>query len=389
MARARQVALIYDATLPYDVKVIEGVAAYVHEVGNWNVYIEECALKDQRLPEMRTWRGDGVFANFDDPKVAAAVAEAKIPVVGFGGGYGCYDPDSEIPSFATDNRAIARLAAEHLLDRGFRQFAYCGYPRTRINGWSEERADEFRRQVEQAGFDCRVYKGRHKTARRWAELQRTLREWLDSLPKPLGLMACNDKRARHVLEACYTLGVRVPEEVAVIGVDNDQMLCQLASPPLTSVRQGARRLGYEAAALLDQMMSGSKPAQQNYVIQPRGVISRRSTDILAVEDPDVAAAIRFVREQVGRGIKVADVVDAVGLSRSTLEARFAALMGRSVHTEIRRMQIQQAAELVSTTDLPLKQVARQTGFTSVQHMTTVFHRHIGQPPAAYRKRSGI
>ena len=116
MSGARQVALIYDATLPYDVKVIEGVASYVQEVGNWNVYIEEYALKDQRLPEMRTWRGDGIFANFDDPKVAAAVSGVTIPVVGFGGGYGWYDPDSEIPCFATDNRAIARLAASHLLD---------------------------------------------------------------------------------------------------------------------------------------------------------------------------------------------------------------------------------------------------------------------------------
>ncbi len=383
--KIRHVALIYDATLPYDLKIIEGVAAYVQEVRNWSVYIEEYSLQDQQLPDLRTWHGDGILADFDHPKVPAAVQGLKIPVVGFGGGYGWYDPASGIPYFATDNKGVAQLAAQHLLDRGFRRFAFCGYPRTPINGWSEERSRAFQDYVNAAGFSCSVYTGRHKTARSWGPMQESMCRWLNSLERPLGLMAATDKRARHVLEACKTLGLRVPEEVAVIGVDNDEMLCQLATPPLTSVSQGARQLGYRAAALLDRMMAGKKPQQLKYITPPEGVVCRRSTDVLAIEDAELAAVIRFIYDHACEGIKVRQVVEMAGVSRSTLESRFDTVLGRSIHTEIRRVQIERAKELVRSGDLPLKQIAQLSGFTSVQYMTYLFRQSTGQTPAEFRR----
>jgi LacI family transcriptional regulator len=382
--RPRHVALIVDAARPYDRKIIGGVAQYVKERGTWSLYVEEDPL--EKLPDLRGWRGSGIIANFDDRKVAAAVCGLKAPVVGVGGGYGWYDPASRIPYFATDNEAIARLAADHLIERGFRRLAFYGYPRTQVKRWSEERARAFRRRAGEAGLPCAIYTGRHGTARLWTELQRGLTAWLRALEKPVGLLACNDVRARHVLEACRTIGVRVPEDVAVIGVDNDEMICDLTDPPLSSIEQGARRMGYQAAALLDRLMDGRRSPRVRYVVEPEGVVARRSTDILALEDPDVLTAVRFIRSRACERIQVSDVAERTGLSRSTLKNRFKAAMGRSVHAEIQRVRIERAKQLIADTDLPLKQVALQAGFQYIPYMTRLFRRCVGQTPAKFRRQ---
>jgi len=385
MFRPRQVALIIDAAKPYDRKIIQGVATYVQEKGGWSLYVEEDPL--HKLPDFRTWGGDGVIANFDARKVAEAVARLRLPAVGVGGGYGWYDPSTRIPYFNSDNEGVARLAAEHLINRGFRRLAYYGFMPTRINRWSEIRQRAFQRAARKAGIRCAVHVGPHGRARKWTTLQRELAGWLKTLEKPVGLMACNDAGARHVLEACRTAGLRVPDDVAVVGVDNDEMICELTTPPLTSVEQGARRMGYQAAELLDTLMSGKKARRLKYLVEPVGVVTRRSTDALAVRDEDVARAMRFIREHACEGIQVPDVVEAVAVSRSTLENRFRALVGRTVRAEIRRVQLERARRLVSATHVPLKQIATQTGFRSVQYMTVLFRRQLGEPPAEYRRRT--
>lgn len=387
MRRVRHVALIYDARQLYDVKVMAGVAAYVRRADMWSVYIEENSLSDQRLPDLRTWHGDGIIADFDDPRVAAQVTVSRIPSVGFGGGFGWYDPASRIPYFGPNDRAIARMAAEHLLDRGFRHFAFCGYPANILNGWSRQRGRAFAERVGESGFECRTYVGRHLSPRDWEGFRASLARWLASLPKPVGLMAADDKRARQVLEVCRLAGIQVPDEVAVIGVDNDEMLCQLSHPSLSSVESGARRVGHEAAALLDRLMSGKRPPKHKIVVEPEGVVTRQSTDVLAVDDANVARAVALIRGNATSGITTQDVCDALKLSRSTLELRFKRAMGRTLFAEIRRVQLQRAECLVRESDLTLKQIAAQCGFQSVQHMTTLFAARFGSPPAAYRRQA--
>jgi LacI family transcriptional regulator len=204
-------------------------------------------------------------------------------------------------------------------------------------------------------------------------------------------MGANDNRARQVLEACRVSGLHVPEEIAVIGVDNDEILCRLSSPLLTSIEQGAERIGYEAAALLDTMMSGKTSGKMRYVIDPVGVVTRLSTDVLAVEDPQVAKAMSFIREHACDGIKVPNVVAAVAASRSGLEARFKTALGRTLHTAIRDVQLERAKSLVTETNLPPKEIAASTGFKSVQHMSSLFRQAVGLPPAEYRRmfRAGL
>jgi LacI family transcriptional regulator len=357
----------------------------MHERGGFIIYIEEDALKNQRLPDLRTWNGDGIIADFDDPGAAAAVLSAKLPVVGFGGGYGWYPRGSKIPYFFNNQRTIGNMAADHLLERGFRQFAYCGYSQDTARLWSDEREQAFAARVQKCGFPCYVYRGVDKTIRQWNAILASLGSWLMSLPKPVGIMAAHDRRAHHVLEACSAYQLRVPEEVAVIGVDNDDVLCQLCTPELSSIEQNAKRIGYEAAALLDRMMQGKKPRRRHYVLEPVGIVTRRSTEVFAIEDGLVSNAMTFIRSNAHSGVRVSDVVNALAISRSSLESRFKTMTGYTVHETIRKIQLDHARRMISETDLAVKEVAANAGFKSVQHMTSLFGKAFGQPPAKYRK----
>lgn len=397
MPAAPLVAVILDAARPYDRLIIAGVAQFARERTRWSLYVEEDPL--QKLPDLARWHGQGIVANFDDRRVATAIRGLGIPVVGVGGGYGWHDAASGIPYIYTDNAAIGRLGAEHLLACGFETLAFCGYPRTTTSGWSEERAAAFAQACEKAGRPCHAFMGRHGNARRWADLQGELTRWLTQLPKPLGLMACNDVRARHVLEACRTLGLRVPHDVAVIGVDNDEIICELTDPPLSSIDQAARRIGYEAAALLDRLMHaasdstdrrrGGKPRRastvsQRIVLPPIGVVARASTDTLATSDPAVVETLHALRRTPWMRPAVEALAAAVGLSRTGLDARFKAAVGRSIHEEYIRLRLTATRRLITGSDLPLKTVASRSGFPSVQYMTTFVRRHTGLTPARLR-----
>lgn len=384
MPKIRRVAVVCNLTRPYDRRIIRGIAHYMHEVGTWSLYAEEDPL--QKLPDLACWDGEGLIVDFDDRRVAAAVRGVDVPVVGIGGGYGWYDPASKIPYLVTDNATIGTMAAEHLLECGLRQFAFCGFPRTRVNGWSAERAEAFAACVAQRGCTCSIYTGTQASARRWSDMQQGLVRWLQTLDYPLGLMACNDARARHVLEACRTVGLRVPDDVALIGVDNDEIMCELARPPLSSIEQGTFQMGYEAAALLDRLLAGRRPRQKRYLIPPERLVARQSTDVLAVEDPDVAAAVRFIRAHACEGIGLADVLEQVSVSCSSLEKRFRKYLGRTIHSEIQRVRIEQVKQLLDTTSLSIQQIMRRAGFNYVQYMTTLFRQTTGYTPAEYRTR---
>jgi LacI family transcriptional regulator len=382
------VAVILDAARPYDRLIIGGVAQYVREHEPWSLYVEEDPL--QKLPDLSHWYGQGIIANFDDRHVAQAIRGLSIPIVGVGGGYGWYEPDSGIPYIFTDNERIGQVGAEHLLACGFENLAFYGYPRTSTNAWSEERATAFEATCRSvAGRDCRVFTGRHGTARRWGDLQQELTDWLAGLPKPVGIMACNDVRARHVLEACRTLGLKVPRDVAVLGVDNDEMVCELTDPPLSSIDQSARRIGYEAAAALDRLMrrsagTAAEPPPPRMVVPPIGVVARTSTDTMATDDEAVLHVLERLRAEPWRRPDIAALAHEACVSRSTLENRFKAAVGRSIHEEFVRLRLAGLRRLVTETDLPLKAIAARTGFRSVQYMTTFLHRHTGLTPARLR-----
>ena len=221
----------------------------------------------------------------------------------------------------------------------------------------------------------------------WKQQQRALAEWLQGLPKPVGVMATNDLMGQQILEACNRLPLEVPDQVAVVGADNDEPICRIAWPPLSSVIINDQQRGYQAAAVLDRMMSGERPPTEPVYIEPVGVATRASTDIMAIEEAAIVKALRFIREHAHERISVDDVVDQVPLSRSVLERRFRKVVGRSVNNEIVRLRLNKAIELLSETNLEPKSIARRVGFGSQSYMNTVFEKKLGRTPGSYRRLS--
>jgi LacI family transcriptional regulator len=292
--RIRQVALLVEWSRAYGRGVLRGIGRYVQTHGRWKVYHTERSLSDAAPPWLRTWKGDGIIARIENPRLAAQLKRMGLPLVDLfeHGGRG------HVPTVLTDNRSISRLAADHLLERGLKQFAYCGLPGIFS---SDERYRHFARHLAAAGHEvsvCDTPRRQRTTSIAASEDYEVPREgamvrWLRALPKPVGLMACNDLRAHQVLMVCDENHLAVPEEVAVVGVDNDEVICGLSRPPLSSVEHNPEEVGYQAAALLDRMMQGDAPLNRKIVIEPRGIVARQSTDIVAVPDADVAAAMHY------------------------------------------------------------------------------------------------
>ena len=324
-----------------------------------------------------------MIARIENARIAAAVVESRLPAVDVSAARKV----ARLPWVETDDRAIAQAAADHLLGRNFRQLAFCGDDRF---NWSRWRCDQFRRIARQAGVPCSVYNPSQRANRDWDTMEDEISQWLRSLPRPVGVMACYDIRARHVLDACRRVGLTVPDEVAVIGVDNDEFLCNLSDPPLSSVAPDTHRTGYEAAALLDRLMSGRERSRgQAIFVQPLGVVARRSTDVLALGDADISAAVHFIREHACDGIAVKDLLEKIPLSRRVLEGRFRKLLGRTPHDEIARVRFDRVQRLLRETRLPLAEIALRSGFRNAEYLTTAFRREFGVTPSVYRRSAGL
>lgn len=222
----------------------------------------------------------------------------------------------------------------------------------------------------------------------WEKEQLVLADWLKSLPKPLGLMTCSDDRARSVIEASKITGLNVPEDVAIIGVDNDELVCSLANPPLSSVAMNVERAGYEIAEVLDKLMAGEKMAGQRIIVHPTHIVTRQSTDILATEDREVASAVHFIHQNGNQIIQVADVIDATTLSRRALEQRFRKILGRSILEEIRRVRVERVSRMLMETNLSVSQIAKAIGYSNSENITRYFRREKGISPLTYRKKYG-
>jgi LacI family transcriptional regulator len=372
--------LLIETSNAYARGLLEGVTAYLREHRPWSIYLSEHGRGDSVPHWLQGWEGDGILARIENRRIARAVAERKLPTVDLSAARLL----AGAPWAETDDASIAKLAFEHLFDRGFRHLGFCGL---KDYNWSAWRCEHFRGHAASNGCDCAVHIAQAARSRAVDESsdRADLTRWLKSLPKPAGIFACFDIRGRQVLDACRGAGLKVPDEVAVVGVDNDTVLCELSDPPLSSVEPDTSRTGYIAAELLDRMMSGRPVAPEPHLVPPTRVVARRSTDALAIDDQDVSAAIRFIRERACQGISVAQVLEAVPLSRRALETRFRRLLGRTPHDEIVRVQIERARRLLTETDLPLKAIATRLGIRHPEYLNVLFRRATGQPPGEYRR----
>ncbi|MEZ6137631.1 MAG: DNA-binding transcriptional regulator [Pirellulaceae bacterium] len=376
----RSVALLIETSNSYSRGVLEGITQYVQHHERWSIFLPEQERGGKPPQWLGRWKGDGIIARIETDEIASALRNTRLPVVDVSAAR--HLPD--IPWVETDDEAIAELGVNHLLDRGFRNLGYCGDPGF---NWSNWRREKFRSLAESAGVRPRIYDSlsRNDPQYSWNREKRGLAKWLKNMPRPIGIFACYDIQAQKVLEVCRELGIAVPEEIAVLGVDNDQLLCELADPPLSSVMCNTHRTGFEAANLLDRMMNGSQIGSAPILVAPLGIQARQSTDILAIDDPDVAVALRFLREHALEGINVADVVRQVPLSRRVFESRFMKILGRSPHEELTRLKLVRMKELLTETDLSLSEIARRTGFEHDEYMCVFFRKAEGMPPGKYRQ----
>lgn len=383
MSDVPKVALLVETARGYGREVLQGIVRYARLHGPWAFYVTPGDFV-QALPQMEEWGGTGIIARIETARVAKAILDTRLPVVAMDLSEAQLAPGSPwagVCQLSSDSEGAMRLAIEHLVEKGLREFGFVG-----ISGkiWSDRRQQAFVRQMAEAGRSPHVYPAGRRHRIPWSREQTIMARWLAGLPKPVGVIACNDDRGREVLAACRQARLRVPEELAVVGVDNDELLCDLSDPPLSSVALNAERAGFEAAAVLDQLMAGRIGKPRRLLAAASGVVARRSTDVLLHEDPEVAAALRFIHDNAGRPIRVYDVVASLGAARRTLEIRFRQALGRSIHAEIQRARLERARRLLLETDLALPKVAQACGFGSPSYLAAVFHRNLGMTPVKYR-----
>jgi len=377
-----QIALLVDTATDWGRRMIRGIAGYAQERGGWDIWLEErCQHAPGRLPP--GWRGDGIIARVADRAMARYLAAAPAPVVNVSS---ARIPGVHFPTVTADLRAAARLAAGHLLDQGFRNF---GYFAPRGLSFVEIHYRSFVENLAETGLECSLFPARRGTgpASAWQKRQADLQQWVRELPKPVAIVTWTSERGREVLYACRALGLLVPEQVAVMGGDEDSLLCETCNPSLSGVVLTSARIGYEAAALLDRLLHGAPGPSRPILIEPTRVIVRRSTDTLAIEDQDLARAIAFIRINASTPIQVSDVLRTVPVSRSWLERRFQEALGRSPAEEIRRVRLERAKQLLAESDMPVPQVAASSGFGSREYFAHAFRQATGLTPRQFRKRA--
>lgn len=356
-------------------ELMRGVLAYKQRAERWQLVgtIDEPFIDPSKIDRTVV---DGVIGFFDEPHWADTFRAAGVAAVNTSS----VVKDMPLTRVSTDNLATGQMGAEYLLERGYAHFAFVG-----SHGWhAEQRLEGFRGVIERvAGRVCHVFDRDVKVH----EQPHLLDRWLKDVPKPVAVLATNDRLARRVIERVIGLGLRVPDDVAVLGVGNDPWLTQLASVPMSSIEQNFREIGFEAAQMLDALMTGTVPEQARW-IPPLGVATRASTDIIMAEDPVVRRAHKFISEHCHNGITVDDVLDAVDVSRRTLELHLKRAFGRTPQQMIFRAQVERARRMLVMTDAPIYRIAAECGLESQQRLSFMFKRQTGMTPMEYRRRFG-
>ena len=376
LAATRHVALIVETSNAYARGLLVGIKKYLLSHPGWSIYLGEHSRHDTDLSWLDSWSGQGVIARIENEETAVHVRRLGLPTVDLSAARLA----PELPCVETDDDVIAQWAVEHFSVRGFKHFAYCGDSQF---GWSVKRGARFAEHVRGLGLEPHEF--RIEPSGRLADDRLAMAEWLSHLPKPVGILACYDIAGQELLEACKIANLAVPDSVAVLGVDNDELICNLTTPPLSSVQSDTTLTGFLAASLLDEMMSGKILEPELHLIKPLRVVTRQSSDILSVGDHLVARALQLIRDRVDQGTTVSAVQRHVGLSRRALDYRFLQVIGRTVHEEITRVRMERLGDLLIATDWTLPQIAERLGFSHSEYMGVAFKKFCGMSPGEYRR----
>jgi len=380
MLNTPRIILYLDIARGFGRDMLSGIARYSTLNGPWTFYRKAPAYlrsgPDINLQEIKEWNPDGIICSIAH---AQELESLKIPIIG-------YDPgtyDGPIPCVVADHPETGRRAARHLLDLGHRNFAFCGF--NSLN-WSQVRCQAFCAEIEKAGASVNLYNGPNKTTS-WSKEEPLIKAWIQSLPKPIGLFCVNDDRAASIIETCRALEFGMPEDISILGADDDEYICDLENPPLTSVRVSSDQAGYEAAGLLHQMIQGTEKMEgQRIIAHASGITARQSTDILMVQNTEVRKALRFIRENINQPIRVTDVVDATALTHRALNDQFHKELGTSIGKQLTRARIDYIIRLLTDTDMQIQEIANTVGYDDDRHFSRFFKRATGLTPQAYRNK---
>jgi LacI family transcriptional regulator len=379
-----RILLLIETSRAYGRGLVEGIARYAQENGPWSIQFEDRGLEATPPAWLKEWRGQGIIARCITQKQAKLLRTTNLPIVELLG-----DRHIGTAEVTCDDYLMGRMACDHFFDRGLRQFAFFTYGET---WWTQTHCEGFCRALRERGYGCNIYRPPRTPDRAlpvWHEYQRPrLIEWLRSLLRPIGVYTAGDMQAVRLLDACRELSIAVPEEISILSISNDPVICETVRPTLSSMDLDARRIGYEAAALLSRKMAGERSAGVIYV-PPSHIAVRQSTEITHIADSDVVQAMQFIRDFACTGIGVVRVAEKTGLSRSVLERRFRQYLGRTPKVEIMHVRIERAKMLLAQTDKSSESVAHKCGFASLVYFTKAFRRIVGMTPRAYRRTRRI
>lgn len=384
MSAIPQVAVLVDTSRSYGRDIVRGIRRYVAEHGPWSLYMEPRDLRSSFPDWLQNWPGDGILARTVDAALLRQLKATRLPVIELR----TTVLKHPFPYVGMDNRVVGEKVARHFLERGFRRFACCLDTSERF---FVERWESYRDTLRDHGFDVELLQTVPQGGRRprWDRHQRLLADWLAGLEKPCALFATNDQLGFWALDAARRAGISVPEQLAVVGAENDKTLCETAWPPLSSVQLRGQTAGYAAARMLDDWMRRDARPPEITLLPPADVVVRQSSDIVAVEDERVARALRFIRQRASEGVGVDDVAREAALSRSSLERRMKRMIGRSPGEELIRIRFSHVERLLAQTDLTLDAIAERSGFKHTQYMAEAFRQRHGMTPGEYRRRNKL
>lgn len=364
------IGLMIDALSGYGHRILEGIGRYSQQKPEWRFAFFDRGQSDL-ASLVRTWKGDAIICTALDDRFKEAAIGREIPVLNVTGRISA----SNMIDVIGDAHASGVMAAQFLLARGFRNYAMVGDRDSAA--FSVGRMRGFVETVVAAGFQVSTYSG-------GVGDEEELDAWITTLPRPVGLAATADRQASMVIDSCWRVGISIPEEIAVLGIGNYRQLCELTSPTLSSLEINMERRGYEAATLLGTILDGGEIPEHPLLIPPAHVVERESTNIYAFDDPDVVAALQFIRVNAFRTIHVRDVVAATTISRRSLEGRFNNLIGRTLHDEIWQAHFDLASRFLASSDLPLQEIAARSGFRTASALVNLFRQRYGMTPKEYR-----
>lgn len=377
--KAKRVGFAFPLGVPYLERMLTGVLDYTRVQGDW-VITRMHEQFGNPLEQLAAWDGDGaIVAIWSGPNITTAL-ELKIPVVNVVG----HQDEATIPTLRMDHEEAGRMAARHLIQQHFSRFGFYG---SKGAFFSQARAAGFTETIRQAGFPCSLletWRGNTNKTRQQLE------HWIKTLTPPVAVMACTDLRAWALADTCQRIGLKVPDDVAIIGVDNDPTACNFCTPPLTSISRNDHELGWRAAELLDKLMSGQPAPAAPILIQPDGVVQRQSTDTLGIDDPVVASCVQYAREHLDEPFGAERLDEHAGLSRRQLEYRFHKCFGTTPYAIISKLRVERAMiKLKASNALSLSDIAAACGFSDLRHFRHSFERITGQSPAQFREENAV